>query len=105
MADIRNIVGKVFFAVAWVGSLVLALVDIGFVRSIVFAIYARVQGGYYPAVVMGQVVTIICAILFLAYMVVSGEYYRKHAGEAKSWLYLGRTYVVLLLIPVLEYFM
>jgi hypothetical protein len=105
MAEIRRIVGKGLFAIAWVGSLALALVDIGFLRSIVFAIFARAHGGYYPAVFTGQVVTIIGAVLFMAYMTISGEYYLKHWGESKSWTYLGRTYIVLLLIPVLEYFM
>jgi hypothetical protein len=105
MAVIRSTVGKGLFAIAWVGTLALALIDIGFVRSIVISIAARGQASFYSGVVIGQVTVIIGALLFLAYMIISGEYYWKHAGTARSWNLLGRTYVVLLLIPILEYFM
>jgi hypothetical protein len=105
MAKIRNTVGKGLFAVAWVGSLAIALVDIYFLREIVWAILARFQPGYYPGVLTGQVVIVIGAILFLAYLVISGEYFFRHAGESKAWLIMGRSYVVLLLIPILAYFM
>jgi hypothetical protein len=105
MAIVRSTAVKVLTALAWLGTLALAMVDIYFVREIVFAIAARVRGEFYPVVLLGQSVTVIGSILFIIYMIVSGEYYYKHAGEHKAWTYLGRTYVVLLLIPILEYFM
>jgi hypothetical protein len=105
MAVVRSTAVKVLTALAWLGTLALAMMDIYFVREIVFAIAARLRGDFYPIVLLGQSVTVIGGILFVVYMIVSGEYYYKHAGEQKAWTYLGRTYVVLLLIPILEYFM
>jgi hypothetical protein len=105
MAAIRNSALKLLTALAWVGSLALAMVDIYFLREIVWAILARFSPTYYSAVLTGQIVVVVGAILFLAYLVVSGEYYFKHAGESRAWTILARTYVVLLLIPILAYFM
>jgi hypothetical protein len=105
MAIIRSFTTKFLTALAWVGTLVLAMVDIYFLREIVWAILARFQPGFYSGVLTGQVVTMVGAILFLIYMVISGEYYYRHAGEVRAWTIMGRTYVVLVLIPILAYFM
>lgn len=105
MAVIRNSAAKLLTAAAWLGTLALALVDIYFVREIVWSIAARFQPKFYSAVLTGQIVVMISAILFIAYLIVSGEYYFRHAGESKAWWIMGRTYVVLLLIPILAYFM
>jgi hypothetical protein len=105
MAVVRSTAVKVLTALAWLGTLALAMMDIYFVREIIFAISARLQGKFYPIILLGQSATVIGGILFVIFMIVSGEYYYKHAGEHKAWTYLGRTYVILLLIPILEYFM
>jgi hypothetical protein len=105
MAVIRSSAAKVLTAVAWLGSLLLALVDIYFLREIVWAILARFQPGYYSGVLAGQVVILIGAILFIIYLVASGEYFYRHAGESRAWIIMGRCYVVLILIPILAYFM
>jgi hypothetical protein len=105
MAAIRSSASKLLTALAWLGTVALAMVDIYFLREIVWAILARFSPSFYSGVLTGQIVVVIGAILFLAYLVVSGEYYFKHAGESRAWTILARTYVVLVLIPILAYFM
>jgi hypothetical protein len=105
MAQLRAAMPKALTVLAWLGTAVLGLVDIYFGREIFFAIYARYSYEGAPALVFGNLLLLVLAVAYMIYAVVSMEYHLKHAGEPRSWKVLAQTYAVMLLIPIIAYFM
>ncbi len=106
MAKYKNILNALLAIVLWLASLVLGLLDIDFARRIIESIFARFWAKeYWTAVLVENVVTVIMALGFIVFLILTSEYHRKHAGESGSWKLFGQTLGVEILIPVIAFFM
>ncbi len=81
----------------WLISAALGLLSVEALYRLSATLYAllvpRPAAGndYYPAVLVGQVTVFIGAIIWLAVMIISGEYHLRHPGERKSWIVFAWT--------------
>lgn len=91
--------------IAWLGTVTLAIVDIFFIREIFWMLLARFRPGYLAAVFWGDVVVMVGAVAVMIYVILSGEHHIRQKDPARSWRNLGKAYLVLLLIPIVAYFM
>jgi hypothetical protein len=98
-------VQRLFALVLWAATMALGMADIYFCREIFFAIYARFSTEGRPALVMGNIIVVLGAIVFVGFVVLTSEYHLKHVGEHSSWDLFTRTLVVELAIPFMAYFM
>jgi hypothetical protein len=106
MAKYKNILNAVLAIVLWLVSLVLGLLDIDFSRRIIESIFARFWANqYWTAVLVENIATLIFALGFIVFIVLTGEYHRKHVGQPGSWKLFGVSLGVEILIPVIAYFM
>jgi len=88
----------------WLAAIVLGIVDVYFVREIFFGVYAWLSREARPAVLIGDIIVVLAAIGFVAFIVVSTEYHRKHFGRHESWDLFAWTLVVELAIPFIAVF-
>jgi hypothetical protein len=104
MTRIKPIVVGIAALILYLATLALGLLDIYFAREIVWAIYARFSTNTGPALLIGNSVVVILALVYLVFVVVSGEYHQKNVGQARSWKLFGGTFAVELFVPILAYF-
>lgn len=88
----------------WLATIALGVVDVYFVREIFFGVYARLSRATRPAVLLGDALVVLAAIGFVAFIVISTEYHRKHFGQHGSWDLFAWTLVVELAIPFIAVF-
>jgi hypothetical protein len=106
MAKNHKVLNVLLAIVLWLATLVLGLLDIDFARKIVESIFARFWANqYWTAVLVENIVTLIMALGFIVFLVLTSEYHRKHTGEPGSWKLFGQTLGIELLIPVIAFFM
>jgi len=106
MAKYKNVLNALLAIVLWLASLVLGLLDIDFSRRIVESLFARFWANqYWTAVLVENIVTVILALGFIVFLVLTSEYHRKHTGEPGSWKLFGQTLGIEILIPVIAFFM
>lgn len=106
MEQVRtNILPKFFAIVLWLVTLVLGLVDIFFCREIFFAFYARFSANTAPAILWGDVIVVLMAIVYLAFVIGTSEYHFKNYGKQGSWDLFYKSLIIELAIPFLAYFM
>ena len=90
--------------VLWLATIVLGITDIYFIREIFFAVFARFstrEGRV--AVMLGNLIVVIAAIVLVGFIVVSTEYHRKHLCKHESWDLFTRTLVVELAVPFIAF--
>ncbi len=104
MTRIKPIVVGIAALILYLATLALGLLDIYFAREIVWAIYARFSTSTGPALLIGNGVVVILALVYLVFVVLSGEYHRNKVGQVDSWKLFGQTLAVELFIPILAYF-
>ena len=106
MAKYMKILNTLLAIVLWLASLVLGLLDIDFFGKIIESLYARFwTNEYWTAVFVEDLATVILALGFIVFLVLTSEYHSKHAGEPGSWKLFGKTLGVEILIPVIAYFL
>ena len=105
MQQLKVVVQRLFAFVLWVITIGLGMVDIYFARQIFFSIYARFSTDRWPAIMWGNIIVVIGAIIFVGFVVMTSEYHLKNAGKHGSWDLFTRTLVVELAIPFIAYFM
>ena len=106
MAKYKNVLNALLAIVLWLTSLVLGLLDIDFSRRIIESIFARFwTNQYWTAVLVENIATLILALGFIVFIVLTSEFHRKHVGEPSSWKLFGQTLGVEILIPVIAFFM
>jgi hypothetical protein len=105
MTRVRIILAKLLATFLYVATLAFGLLDVYFVREIVWAIYVRFSNEVKPAVLIGDLTIFIMAIVYMAFVIITGEYHFKHAGESKSWRLFSNTFAVEFFIPILAFFM
>lgn len=105
MARIRFISARILAAVLYLATLAFGILDIYFVREIVWAIYARFSTQAGPAILIGDITVLILAIAYMAFVVLTGEYHLKHAGQSNSWRLFSNTFAIEFFIPILAFFM
>jgi hypothetical protein len=88
----------------WLTTIALGIVDIYYVREIFFGVYARLSREARPALLIGDVLVVLAAIGFVAFIVISTEYHRKRFGKHESWDLFAWTLVVELAIPFIAVF-
>lgn len=89
----------------WLTTVALGIVDIYYVREIFFGVYARLSREARPALLIGDILVVLAAIGFVAFVVISTEYHRKHFGKHESWDLFAWTLVVELAIPFIAIFL
>lgn len=100
--------------VLWLVSIAIALYEIVLVRNALLLLFAWIATrgsaepgqlgiGYESAVFVGQLITIILAIVVVGVVVGTGEYHAKHVGERRSWRLFAWTYGTQLLILLVTY--
>ena len=104
MTRIKSMAVGVAALILYLATLGLGLLDIYFAREVVWAIYARFSTSSGPALLIGNSGVVILALVYLVFVVLSGEYHRKNAGQVGSWMLFGQTLAVELFIPILAYF-
>ncbi len=106
MEQVRtNILPKFITVILWLVTLVLGLVDIFLFREIFFALYARFSAETAPAILWGDVIVVLMAIIYLAFVIGTTEYHFKNIGKRESWDLFYKSLIVELAIPFLAYFM
>ncbi len=105
MQKIKTIVQRLLALILWAITVGLGMVDIYFARQIFFSIYGRFSTEGRPAIMWGNVIIVIGALIFVGFVVMTSEYHLKHAGQHESWDLFTRSLVVELAIPFIAYFM
>ncbi|MBU2611484.1 MAG: hypothetical protein KJ606_11175 [Chloroflexi bacterium] len=106
MKQLRTVIlPRILALVLWLISLVLGLFDIYFAREIFYAIYARFSTQAGPAILIGNAIIFIMAIVYLGLVVMTSEYHVRNVGKPESWNLFTKTIVAELAIPFLAYFM
>lgn len=96
---------NVFVFILWLLTVALGLVEVGLSREIVWGIYARFSTDpeKTSALGLGQIVLFLMALLWLAYVIFTGEYHWKNAGRQQSWMTLVWAISIELLILILYF--
>ena len=105
MTRIRSVIARILALALYLATLAFGLLDIYFAREIVWAIYVRFSTETAPAIVIGDLVIFIMAIVYLAFVILTGEYHLKHAGQPQSWRLFSSTFAIEFFIPILAFFM
>jgi hypothetical protein len=104
MSKYKPVLNALAAIILWLASLLLGLLDIGYSRQIIEAIYARFwPNQYWSAVFVENLVTVIFALGLIAFLIVTGEYHQKHNGRQESWKLYGKTLGVEILIPIMAF--
>jgi hypothetical protein len=70
----------------WLLTAAVGLAAVYYLHALAIYVYDTFIGNEYRVgVLIGQMTVIIAAVIWLAAVVISGEYHLKHAGSAKSW--------------------
>jgi hypothetical protein len=106
--QMRRITAGVIAFILWIVTAVVGLVEILVVRRIVERGYMRLwgdssRGSYWTAVSLGMGATLILALIYIAFLVGTGEYHRSRVGQRSSWKLFGWTVAVELLILLLYF--
>lgn len=101
MSQPKTILQSVAALILWLVTAALGVADVYFLREIFFAIYVRLSKDNAPALFWGDILVVLAAIGFVAFLIASGEYHRKHVGERKSWQLFAISLVVGLAIPII----
>lgn len=101
MSQPRTILQSVAAVILWLMTAALGMADVYFVREIFFAIFVRLSKDNAPALFWGDVLVVLAAIGFVAFLIASGEYHRKHVGERSSWRLFAWSLAVGLAIPII----
>jgi uncharacterized membrane protein len=105
MAQPQIILRRVAGLALWLATIALGIADVYFVREIFFGVYARLARETRPALLFGNVIVVLAAIVLVAFIVISTEYHRKHFGKHESWDLFAWTLVVELAIPFIAVFL
>jgi len=97
----NTLFNRVVTLLLWLASIALLIADIYFVRELFFVIYARFSTDAAVALLWGNIIVVVAAILAVGFIIASGEYHRKHHGKPRSWRLFAWTFGVGLAIPVL----
>ncbi len=101
MTQANTLFNRVVTLLLWLASIALLIADIYFVRELFFVIYARFSTDAAVALLWGNIIVVVAAILAVGFIIASGEYHRKHHGKPRSWRLFAWTFGVGLAIPVL----
>lgn len=101
MTQANTLVNRAVTLILWLASIALLIADIYFVRELFFAIYARFSTDAAVALLWGNIIVIVAAVLVVGFIIASGEYHRKHHGRPRSWRLFAWTFGVGLAIPAL----
>ena len=110
----KNILSNSLIVVLWLGSVAIAIFEIPLVRGGLLLVYGWVisRGGtdlsslydsYWSSIFIGQILTILLAVVVLGLAVGVGEYQAKYGGDRKLWRYFGWIYAVEALIFIVMY--
>lgn len=89
--------------ILWIINLGLGFVALGFSRDIFLAVYARFSTEAGPAVAFINLLTFPMVILFIGYVIGTGEYHRKNFGKHGSWTLFAWTFTIELLLIILYF--
>lgn len=95
---------RVLAILLWLTTVGLGLVDIYFTLQIFLAVYARFFNNPEPAGAIYYVLLLILPLIYLAVIVMTGEYHLKHVGQPGSWRLFAQTLAVLVAIPIVAFF-
>ncbi len=101
MTQANTLFNRVVTLLLWLASIALLIADIYFVRELFFVIYARLSTDAAVALLWGNIIVVVAAILAVGFIIASGEYHRKHHGKPRSWRLFAWTFGVGLAIPLL----
>jgi hypothetical protein len=88
----------------WLVSAAAGLVEIYLSSEIVINLYVRFGGrGYAEAMLARQWVVFALAIVYLAFVIATGEYHRTRVGQKGSWRLFAWTFAIELLILILYF--
>jgi hypothetical protein len=98
----RIVVSRIAAVLLWLGSFVLGIIDVLYIRSIFDAIFLRFSNELKVGTAVEYFLVFIAAIGCLVFVVVTGEYHMKHAGTTSSWKLFAVSYIVLVAIPIIN---
>src|SRR5690606_29634972 len=88
----------------WLATAGLGLAAVYYLHSLSTLIYAVLGGReFWVGSLIGQVSAVIGGIIWLILIIVTGEYYLKHAGEKKTWKIIAYVLGAELLIILIGY--
>jgi len=94
---------KVLAFIVWLATSAFGLFTIYLARQTSVIIYGRFSKDIATATVIGNVVTLIAAIAWLGYVIVSGERSLRKIGEGGSWAVFAWAVAIELLVVILYY--
>jgi hypothetical protein len=99
--QLKKISAGVLALILWIVTAVVGLVEIVVVRTMVLRLYGRLGSSYWSGVTLGNFTVLFLAIVWLVFVIGTGEYHRGHVGERSSWRLFGMTVGVELAVFVL----
>jgi hypothetical protein len=100
---LKGWVSGVVVFILWAATAVLGFVEILFLRTIALSIYAHFGNRVNIGILIGDVVAIIAALLWIALAIGGAEYHYKKVGQPGSWTLIGWTVAIELLILILYF--
>jgi hypothetical protein len=94
---------KVLAFIVWLASAAFGLVTIYLARQTSVIIYGRFSKDVATATVIGNTVTIIAALVWIGYVIMSGERSLRKIGEGGSWAAFAWAVAIELLIVILYF--
>jgi hypothetical protein len=87
--------------ILWLATVLAAVVEILLVQSIVVSLYARFGDDYATGLLLRNVSAVIMGIVCMIFVIGSGEFHLRHAGQASSWKLFAWTVGVELAILII----
>ncbi|NLG96535.1 MAG: hypothetical protein GX491_04160 [Chloroflexi bacterium] len=70
----------------WLVSLGLSVAATYYIYALSILVYSILGGSqFFAGILVGQVSALVSGMIWVALMIVTGEYYLKHIGEKKIW--------------------
>jgi hypothetical protein len=99
---LKAIPAKTLVIVLWLFSAAVGLAEIYLGSQVVLSLYARFGGrSYAEAVFVRQWAVLALAIIYLVFVIATGEYHRTRVGQRNSWRLFAWTFAIELLILIL----
>jgi hypothetical protein len=90
----RLVVAGGLTLILWLGMAAIGLYEIVVVREMLYRIYAQFWNDYWVAVVLGQWSVLIMSVLWIVFVIYTGEYHYHHINQRESWRMFGWTLLI-----------
>jgi hypothetical protein len=100
---ILNVLYSLITFILWLGTAIVGLLAAFFTRQTALRIYGFFSGNLKVASLIGSVLFALLMIIWLVYVIGSGEYHIKHVNQPRSWAIIAIGFGVELVLLILYF--